>query len=120
MLKPGITLYLEKTVSQKDTATAFGSGTVDVFATPSMIALMEETAHKSVMPYLDSKNTTVGFEVNIKHFKAVQVGEEVVSSSILTEVNKRKLTFSVKVLHDGETVGKGTHVRYVVDKAQFV
>ena len=120
MIKPGIAYKINKIVSSADTATAYGSGMVEVFATPSMIALMEETALKSVEPFLTEDQTTVGFEVNIKHFKAVKVGEEVISSCILSEVNERKLTFNVKVLHDGETVGKGKHVRYIVNKNQFV
>lgn len=118
-IKAGITKQITKVVSAQDTATAFGSGVVEVFATPAMIALIEETALKSVEPFLDDDQTTVGFEVNIRHFKAARVGEIVISSSLLTEVKERKLVFEVEVLHKNETVGKGKHTRYIVNKDQF-
>ena len=118
-INPGITHTIHKTVEKKDTATAYGSGDVEVFATPSMIALMEETALKSVQPYLEEQQTTVGFEVNIRHFKATRCGEEVVCKSILSDVKKRKLTFKVEVFHNEETIGDGSHIRYIVSKDDF-
>jgi predicted thioesterase len=118
-IKPGLSFSITRKVQEKDTATAFGSGDVEVFATPAMIALMEETALKSVQPFLAADQTTVGFEVDIRHFKAVRVGAEVISKSEVREVKGRKLLFEVEVLHQGESVGKGSHTRYIVERKDF-
>lgn len=115
----GIENEILHTVTQKDTAIAYGSGDVEVFATPAMIALMEETALKSVQPYLDEDQTTVGFEVNIRHYKGVFVGEEVKAISHLRIVDERKLVFRVEVWSNSNKIGEGSHIRYVVDKKVF-
>ena len=104
---------------QKDSANAFGSGTVDVFATPAMIALMEETALKCVQPFLDEDQTTVGFEISVKHLKAVAIGDRVRSTCTVDQTDQHKIVFNVEVTHQGDLVGKGTHTRYVVDKRSF-
>lgn len=119
-IQAGIIHQINRSIRQKDSAKAFGSGDVDVFATPAMIALMEETALKSIEPYLENSKTTVGFEVNIRHFKGVKIGEVVNCYSILLKAEKNKLIFEVKVMHNEVTVGSGTHTRYIVDKADFV
>lgn len=119
-IRTGIENEITRIVKEKDTASAYGSGNVNVFATPAMIALMEETALKSVEPFLEESKTTVGFEVNVKHFKGVKVGEKLVSRSKLVEANRKKLVFEVEVFHEGDTVGKGGHIRYLVDKKMFV
>jgi len=118
-LENGIENRIKKLITYKDTAAAYGSGLVKVFATPAMIAMMEETALKSIESFLDKDETTVGFEVAIKHFKAVPIGETVVSESQLIEMNGKRLLFRVKVSHNNETVGEGTHVRYIVNRNQF-
>jgi predicted thioesterase len=118
-IKAGLTNTIQRTVTVKDTASAYGSGLVEVFATPAMIALMEATALKSVEPLLEDNQTTVGFEVNVRHFKAVGVGEQVTCKSMLELSDGRKLQFKVEVTHGDTTVGKGTHTRYVVDKTNF-
>ncbi len=85
-----------------------------VFATPAMILLMENTAHGSVEPHLAADQTTVGYEVCVKHLGMSQSGAKVVVTSELREVNGNKLTFDVQC-HDGERlVGTGTHKRAVV------
>jgi fluoroacetyl-CoA thioesterase len=106
-------------VMQEDTAMAYGSGDVPVFATPAMIALMEKTALESVQPFLDEEQTTVGFEVNVRHYKGVLVGEEVKAVSHLRIVDERKLIFRVEVWSNKDKVGEGNHIRYVVNKADF-
>ena len=88
--KVGHTHTIKKVVTNADSAIAYSSGTVNVFATPAMIALMEETALKGVAPFLPEAQTTVGFEVNIRHLKAVMVGEEVISHIEVIQIEKRK------------------------------
>ena len=107
-------------VSEKDTAMAYGSGLVPVFATPAMIALMEMTALKSIHDQLPEQYTTVGFAVDMKHLKASKTGAEVVCESELVEVSGRKLVFELQLWDDEILVGHGTHIRYIVDKSKFL
>ena len=119
-LKTGIQGRHEITVGTKDTATAYGSGLVDVFATPAMIALMENTAHQSVQPHLPGGHLTVGFEVNIRHVKATPVGGRVWAKTELLGIEGKKLTFSVKAFDEGGEIGSGTHTRYIVNQQKFM
>ncbi len=107
-------------VEHKDTAAVYGSGSLEVFATPAMIALMEKTCLESVNDKIGEGNTTVGIAVNIKHLKASKVGSEIRCEAVLTEVDRRRLVFEVKC-YDGEViVGEGVHERFVVDSQRFM
>jgi predicted thioesterase len=85
-----------------------------LFATPSMILLMELTAHGSVEPQLPAGYTTVGYEVCVRHLAPAQEGETVVVSSRLTGVEGNRLLFEVECRKDGITIGVGTHRRAIV------
>jgi predicted thioesterase len=107
-------------VEHKDTAAVYGSGSLEVFATPAMIALMEKTCLESVNSKIGEGNTTVGIAVNIKHLKASPVGSTIRCEAELVEVDRRRLVFEVKC-YDGETlVGEGIHERFVVESAKFM
>jgi predicted thioesterase len=119
-LEPGIEGRKEIVVKAENLATAFGSGTVEVFATPAMIALMEQTAMESVSAYLPSGLVSVGTEVSVKHFKATLPGKTVVCLSKLLSVDDKKLVFEVVANDEKGTIGKGIHTRYIVDKQLFI
>ncbi len=119
-IKPGTKGHLEMTVKEKDTAAAYGSGLVKVFATPAMIALMENTAHSSVQPLLPEGYMTVGFEVNIRHVKATPVGMKVSAQSELTEVDGKKLVFTLTAHDEEGEIGKGVHTRYIIHGDKFM
>ncbi len=119
-LIPGISGTLEKIVERPDLATAHGSGTVEVFATPAMIALMERTAMDSLQQLLPDGYTTVGAEVNVRHLKATPLGAKVTCQSFLTGVENRKLIFEVTVMDAKGTVGSGMHTRFIVEKKLFL
>jgi fluoroacetyl-CoA thioesterase len=119
-LMVGITGHREINVTAAMSAIAFGSGTVDVFATPAMIALMEQTAMESVSSCLPDGCVTVGTEVHINHLRATAIGKKVSCHSILGSVNDRQLTFEVSASDEAGLIGKGTHTRYVVDKLRFM
>lgn len=107
-------------VEHKDTAAVYGSGALEVFATPAMIALMEKTCLESVADKIGEGNTTVGIAVNIKHLKASPIGATIRCEAKLTEVDRRRLVFSVKCFEGETLVGEGIHERFVVDSEKFM
>jgi len=116
----GIKFNKEIIASSDQSAKAFGSGAVDVFATPAMIALMEATAMESVKEFLPEDYTTVGTEVNIKHLKATLIGSKVTCDSRLAEISGRKLTFELHAWDDKGMIGIGTHTRMIVNEKKFL
>ena len=107
-------------VEHKDTASVYGSGALEVFATPAMIALMEKTCLESVADKIGEGNTTVGIAVNIKHLKASPVGSTIRCEAEIVEVDRRRLVFKVKCFEDETLVGEGIHERFVVDSEKFM
>jgi len=107
-------------VTEENTASAYGSGHVEVFATPAMVALMEMTARDSVQHMLPQGYTTVGVEVSLKHLRPSAVGHEVRCESRVIEVAGQKILFDVQVFDDNILVGHGTHKRAIVNLEQFM
>jgi len=120
MLKEGMTLVEEKIVEEKETAKNIGSGNVDVYSTPMMIALMENTALKLAQKELEEGLATVGITVNIKHLKANAIGDKVTCTATLEKIDGKKLSFYVKVTHEDELIGEGTHDRFIIDEKKFM
>jgi predicted thioesterase len=119
-LEKGIKGQQEILVEDKHTAVNIGSGSVDVFATPAMIALMENTAQSSVAEYLECGLATVGIEVRIKHTKATPLGMKVKCFSELIEVKGKKLFFKVEAFDEKGKIGEGEHIRYIIDTEKFM
>ena len=120
MLKEGMSLTLEKIVNAKATAAKIASGALNVFATPILIAFMENTSFELVQKELPAGETTVGISVNIKHLKANLVGDKIRCISILEKIDGKKLEFSVKVYHKDTLVGEGKHERFIVNEEKFL
>lgn len=120
MLETGLELEIEIVVTPKDTAKAYGSGLVEVFATPAMVALMEKTALQLVAPHLEEGKNTVGTEISVKHFKATPLGKRVQSFAKLVEINGPKLKFEVEAYDEDGLIGKGIHKRYIIDEKAFM
>lgn len=108
------------TVDETNTARTMGSGTLDVFATPAMIALMEQTAWKSVEAELEEGSGTVGTFLEVSHDAPTPLGMEVTCESELTAVNGRELIFEVKAYDERGTVGKGIHKRFIINEKRFM
>ena len=107
-------------VQDKDSAIKVGSGLVDVFATPSMLALMEKTCSDCVKDQLEPGQVTVGMQVNLNHSAPSKIGAEVKCSCQLANIDGRKLTFRVVVMDNGRIVGLASHTRCIVDKEKFM
>lgn len=120
MLQTGIKGRIELTVTKEKCAGALGSGELDVFATPAMIALIEETAWKSVAPYLQPGEGTVGTALDVRHLAATPVGLRVACETELTLVDRRRLVFSARVYDAFGLVGEGTHERFVIVHEKFM
>ena len=119
-LKKGLSSQSSVTVSAGNTAAAMGSGDLDVFATPAMVALMENAAMKAVADALPEGSTTVGAEMNVTHIKPSGLGAEIVATAVLTGVAGRKLTFNVGARDAEGMIGEGIHIRYAVDRRRFM
>lgn len=119
MLEAGIKGLQKTEVTEEKSALSMGSGTLKVFATPAMIALMEETAWKSVAPYLDEGCGTVGTALDIKHTAATPLGMTVTCESELIEADGRKLTFRLVAKDEAGVIGEGTHQRFIVQNDKF-
>ena len=107
-------------VSPSNTAATLGSGDMEVFATPAMVALMENAAMLAVAAHLPEGSATVGTQMNTSHIKASPLGATITASAELTEVEGRKLTFAVKAWDEKGTIGEGVHTRFVVDRERFL
>lgn len=107
-------------VEHKDTAAVYGSGALEVFATPAMIALMEKTCLESVSTKVGDGNTTVGIAVNIKHLKASPVGATIRCDAKLIDVDRKRLVFEVQCYEGDTLIGEGVHERFVVESAKFM
>lgn len=108
-------------VSSENTAITVRSGSLEVFATPSMIALMEKATCSACADLLDEGETTVGIAVNVSHERASGLGTLVKAQAVLTAVDGRKLTFEVTAMDERQNIiGKGTITRFVVNSEQFM
>ena len=119
MLEAGIKGTGSVEVVRENTAAAVGSGMLEVFATPMMIALMEKTACESVAPYLEEGSGTVGTELNVKHVAATPIGMQVTCETELVEVDGRRLVFHVKASDEAGLIGEGTHQRFIINNEKF-
>jgi len=116
----GIEFTATEMVTKDNTASKYGSGLVDVFATPAMVALMEKAALNAVLPHLPHGFNTVGTEICVKHTKATPLGWEVHSKATLKEVDGKKLVFDVVAWDSEGEIGRGTHTRYIIDSKRFM
>lgn len=120
MLEKGLSAQSRTTVVRENTAETMGSGDMPVFATPAMVALMENAAMTAVAEALPAGSTTVGSEMNCTHIKPSGMGTEITATAVLTAVEGRKLTFNVGARDAEGMIGEGVHVRYVVDREKFL
>ena len=116
----GLTYTSTLVVSKDHVAAVMGSGDLHVFATPAMVALMENAAMMAVAKHLPKGSTTVGAMMNTSHVKPSPVDESIKATAVLTEVEGRKLTFEIKAEDSKGIIGEAVHVRYIVDRERFM
>ena len=107
-------------VEREDTALEVGSGSLLVYATPCMVALMEGAACDAIAEALPEEKTSVGTELNISHISATPVGMEVRADAEVTEVNGSIITFSITAYDEAGKIGEGTHKRAVITTQRFL
>ncbi len=120
MLKIGIEGTKEITVTEELTAEKVGSGLLPVYATPQMIALMENVASESVQDMLEEGQGTVGTKIEVSHVSATPVGMKVICTSKLVEIDRKRLVFKVKAVDEAGLIGEGTHERFIIDNERFM
>jgi predicted thioesterase len=109
----------EKVAEPHESAAAVASGAMDVFSTPSLVALFEQTALLAIDPTLPEGFGTVGTEVSVKHLRATPIGSKVRCAVEVTAIEGRRVTFSGEMWDESGRIGEGTHARFVVDKEEF-
>ncbi|MBE5903372.1 MULTISPECIES: thioesterase family protein [Pseudobutyrivibrio] len=120
MLEIGMKGSAETVVTIDNTAKAFTSGALEVFATPAMISLMEETCWKMIQPELEEGLGSVGTKVNVSHTAPSAIGKTVVCEATLIEIDGRRLTFEVVCSDENGMVGMGTHERFIINNEKFM
>lgn len=111
-LKPGLSAEITAVVDESLVVKHVGGD--GVLSTPSMIGMMERAGIQAVQAILPQGYTTVGFEVNVKHFAATPKGKKVTARAELLEIDGRKLRFKVEAHDEDKKVGEGTHRRAIV------
>ena len=119
-LVPGLKGSASVRVIHENTAAVVGSGSLEVFATPMMIALMENAALNTVKPFLAEGEATVGTEISVTHDAPTPIGETVTAEAELFAVDRRKLQFQVQARVGDEIIGKGTHTRFIINEERFL
>ena len=119
-IQVGLAAERTETVTESLLATRLGSGSVAVYATPAMIALMESAAVAALESLLPEGQASVGIALDVRHLAATRPGQRVRARAEVTEVDRRKVTFAVQAWDEQELIGEGAHVRFVIDVARFM
>ncbi len=117
-MQPGVRGKAQTTVTSYNTAKAMGSGLLDVFATPAMVALMEQAAVNCID--LPEGQSSVGTSLSITHTAATPLGAVVSATAELVEIDRRRLVFKVSVCDEAGQVGEGMHERFIIDVEPFL
>ena len=118
-LEVGIRGRADDIVTENNTAAAAGSGGLQVFGTPFMVALMEKAAWASIAPHLAPGDSTVGTKVNISHLSATPIGMKVWAESEVTLVDGKRIELNISAYDEKGLIGEGTHERFIVTDERF-
>ncbi len=116
----GMKASVSSQVERGDTALEVGSGSLLVYATPCMVALMEGAACEAISEALAEGQTTVGTALNIEHISATPVGLEVRAEAEVTAVEGKVITFEIHAFDEAGEIGRGTHQRVIINSQKFL
>lgn len=119
-LKTGLNATVSETVLHTNTASALGSGLLDVYATPAMVALMEKAAVTAIHPFLEETEGSVGIKMHISHDNATLPGKVVSATAELTAIDGRRLVFNVSARDEYGIIGQGLHERFIINNEKFL
>ncbi|MDV3426079.1 MAG: thioesterase family protein [Bacillota bacterium] len=119
-IKLGEESVKEITVTEDMSAKRIGSGSVDVFSTPSLISLMENVSQILLQKFLSEGYSSVGININVNHIKASKIGARVTCKASISEVNGKKVSFNVEAYDEKGKIGEGTHKRYIINMKEFI
>lgn len=119
-IQVGLVGNSEVLVDESNTAKAVGSGGLEVFATPAMIAQMEKAAMNALNEFLPEGSSSVGTMINVKHIAATPLGMKVTAQATLVEVNEKRLLFKVEAFDEKGKIGEGDHERYIINIEKFM
>lgn len=119
MVSAGQTATATVTVTESNIAKTMKSGSLEVFATPAMCALMEEAAQAAVQPYLEDGEGNVGIALSITH-EIFSLGATVTAKATVSAVEGRKITFDIEASDGVGIIGRGTHERFVINNEKFM
>lgn len=119
MIEAGTTNEQSWIIAEEHLASAFGSGLVDVLATPVLVGLCEETARGMIDPHLPAGQKTVGTDISLSHTAATPPGMKVTIRAVLQSIDGRKLTFRIDCSDEIESIGRCEHTRFIIDAARF-
>ena len=119
-LLPGLTGSVSWRADERHSAEAWGSGAVPVFATPSLVGLMETAAMEALRGCLADDETTVGTRIEVSHLAATPLGDDVRAEATLTSVDGRRLTFDIVAHDSSQKIGEGRHERVIVSRDRFL
>ena len=120
MVSVGQTATSTVTVTESNIAKTMKSGSLEVFATPAMCALMEEAAQAAVQPHLEEGEGTVGISLSISHDAPSPMGSTIIAKATVTAVEGRKITFNIEASDGIGIIGKGRHERFVINNEKFM
>ena len=116
----GMTGRVQTNVEREDTASVVGSGSLLVYATPCMVALMEGAACEAIAPALPEDKTSVGIELSVSHVSATPVGMDVYATAEVTAVDGNTVTFNIAAFDEAGKIGEGTHKRAIISTQRFL
>ena len=119
-LTSGLTAETDAIVTEGNTAERLGSGSVPVFGTPALVALMESAAVKALEGHLPPGTASVGGHIDVRHLASTPVGMRVRARAELVEVDGRRLVFHIEAWDEREQIGEATHVRFIIDRERFL
>ena len=119
-IEVGMSFTAAAVVDKTNLASTVGSGSIDVFATPMMIALMESAASACIAGCLEPGQSSVGTKIDVSHTAATVAGMKVTATATVTAVDRRRVDFKVTAHDDCGEIGSGTHTRFIIDVNKFM